>query len=473
VRFPSDYVGDYFYADYCGKTIWRVDSSTKSRSTFATGTSSVVDIKVGTDGNLYYLQHGGTVRKVTFSGTVSQPPTITDQPDSKTVSVGQSVTFTVGASGSGTLTYQWQRNGANISGATSPSFTLASPQLSDSGAGFRCMVKNSVGTATSNTATLTVTSNKAPTATISTPAAGTLYSGGQTISYSGKGTDPEDGTLAASQLTWQVDFHHDTHIHPVHRSDHGRRQRLVRGAGRQRGLAQRLVSDSAHGEGQERPHQPDLRRREAAHRHLHRGQQPDRAAADPGRPALHRAQDRHRRGGHQPPDRRRSPRRRSAARPSRSRPWSDGKAATHTISTPSTATTFTANFSKSTVRIFEAESALLSGAVVASTKTGFTGTGYADYINASGDFVEWTVSAATAGTKTLTFRFANGSTATRSLAIKVNGTTVNSNLGFAPTGDWAIWKTVSVSAALIAGTNKIRATATGTSGPNIDHLEAP
>ncbi|HXU83619.1 MAG TPA: PQQ-dependent sugar dehydrogenase, partial [Polyangia bacterium] len=206
VRFPSDYVGDYFFADYCGKTIWRVDSSTKSRSTFATGTSSVVDIEVGTDGNLYYLQHGGTVRKVTFSGTVSQPPTITDQPDSKTVSVGQSVTFTVGASGSGTLTYQWQRNGANISGATSPSFTLASPQLSDSGAGFRCMVKNSVGTTTSNTATLTVTSNKAPTATISTPAAGTLYSGGQTISYSGKGTDPEDGTLAASQLTWQVDF---------------------------------------------------------------------------------------------------------------------------------------------------------------------------------------------------------------------------------------------------------------------------
>src|SRR6185369_12239388 len=127
---------------------------------------------------------------------------------------------------------------------------------------------------------------------------------------------------------------------------------------------------------------------------------------------------------------------------------SDGKAASHTISTPSTATTYTATFTKSTTKIYEAESALLSGAVVSNTKAGFTGTGFADYINASGDFVEWTVTSATAGTKTLTFRFANGGTATRTLAIKVNsGTAVN--LAFDPTGDWATWKTVSMQATLV------------------------
>jgi hypothetical protein len=46
------------------------------------------------------------------------------------------------------------------------------------------------------------------------PAAGTLYSAGQTISFSGTGTDPEEGTLPAAAFTWRVDFHHDTHTHP-------------------------------------------------------------------------------------------------------------------------------------------------------------------------------------------------------------------------------------------------------------------
>src|SRR6185436_16213054 len=67
---------------------------------------------------------------------------------------------------------------------------------------------------TSAEAVLTVTTNQAPTATIVQPAAGTLYSGGTVISYSGTGSDPEQGSLPASAFTWQVDFHHDTHTHP-------------------------------------------------------------------------------------------------------------------------------------------------------------------------------------------------------------------------------------------------------------------
>jgi autotransporter-associated beta strand protein len=52
-----------------------------------------------------------------------------------------------------------------------------------------------------------------PVGTITSPAVGTLYNAGNTINYSGTGTDAEDGTLAASRFTWQVDFHHDSHIH--------------------------------------------------------------------------------------------------------------------------------------------------------------------------------------------------------------------------------------------------------------------
>ena len=68
--------------------------------------------------------------------------------------------------------------------------------------------------ATSNEARLTVLANQSPTAAITQPVTGTLYSGGQTINFSGTGTDPEDGTLPASAFTWRIDFHHDDHTHP-------------------------------------------------------------------------------------------------------------------------------------------------------------------------------------------------------------------------------------------------------------------
>ena len=73
---------------------------------------------------------------------------------------------------------------------------------------------NGVGSATSNAATLTVTSNQPPVASIPNPPAGTTYTAGDVIVYAGTGSDPEDGTLPAGSYTWRVDFHHNTHVHP-------------------------------------------------------------------------------------------------------------------------------------------------------------------------------------------------------------------------------------------------------------------
>jgi len=88
--------------------------------------------------------------------TVTAAPSITTHPSNLTVTAGQDATFTVSATGSTPLSYQWQRNMANISGATSSSYTLASTTLADNGAKFRCVVTNAFGNATSNEATLTV-----------------------------------------------------------------------------------------------------------------------------------------------------------------------------------------------------------------------------------------------------------------------------------------------------------------------------
>jgi len=56
---------------------------------------------------------------------------------------------------------------------------------------------------------------QAPTASITSPAAGASFKAGDTVAFSGTGTDPEDGTLAGTRLTWWVDLHHDTHTHPL------------------------------------------------------------------------------------------------------------------------------------------------------------------------------------------------------------------------------------------------------------------
>ena len=85
------------------------------------------------------------------------PPSITAQPADQTVQAGATASFSVSATSPLALTYQWQRNGADIAGATVASYSFTA-QLADSGAMFRVNVANASGTVASTAATLTVQS---------------------------------------------------------------------------------------------------------------------------------------------------------------------------------------------------------------------------------------------------------------------------------------------------------------------------
>jgi Fungal chitosanase of glycosyl hydrolase group 75/Carbohydrate binding module (family 35) len=120
----------------------------------------------------------------------------------------------------------------------------------------------------------------------------------------------------------------------------------------------------------------------------------------------------------------------------------------------------------------EAENAVLSQATVATNHTGFSGTGFVDYTNVAGGFIRWTANAASAGSASLSIRFANGSTASRPMDISVNGTVVAAGVSFGVTGSWDTWSTKTLTATLNAGANTVQATATGSAGgPNVDFLE--
>jgi len=125
---------------------------------FNSGSHTQLFIKVGMD---EHLKAGTTLRVDDVSVVINTSggavaPSITSQPANRTVTAGQTATFSVTATGTAPLAYQWQKNGTNISGATSSSYTTPATALADSGETFRVVVSNAAGTVTSAAATLTV-----------------------------------------------------------------------------------------------------------------------------------------------------------------------------------------------------------------------------------------------------------------------------------------------------------------------------
>jgi Fungal chitosanase of glycosyl hydrolase group 75/Carbohydrate binding module (family 35) len=121
--------------------------------------------------------------------------------------------------------------------------------------------------------------------------------------------------------------------------------------------------------------------------------------------------------------------------------------------------------------VVEAETGTLSaGGTFDSNHLGFTGTGFANPTNATGAYVDIPVTAAAAGTKTLTFRYSDGTTAARPATISVNGTS-RGTLNFPITANWDTWANASISVPLTAGANTIRVTGTTAVGAaNIDSV---
>ncbi|SKC61487.1 PQQ-dependent sugar dehydrogenase [Ohtaekwangia koreensis] len=623
-NYPAEYIGRYFFQDLCNRWInmLNLSGSTATRLPFATGLGGdALSIDVGNDGNLYYLERStGALFRIIY--TVNTAPAIVTQPTSVTVSAGQSASFSVTATGTAPLSYQWQRNNVNIAGATSSTYTIANTQAANAGA-YRVIVSNSAGSVTSNAAQLTVTTfNAAPVATISTPATGTLYRGGDVISFSGDATDAEDGTLPASAFTWLVDFHHGTHHHdgpPVASGVKSGSFTIPTSGEVADDVWYRLYLIVTDSQGLRDTVQRDILPRKST---INLATQPAglQVTLD-GQPVTTPTSDLSVEG---------IQRTIGVVSPQTSGGvtytfdrWLHGGSATQTISTPIDDITYTAVYTVSTLRepenpantvagiaynyyegawsalpnfatltpietgniatinltprnreddyafrytgfidvptdgtytfytssddgsqlyigstlvvnndglhaaqeasgsiglkrgkhsltvtfferqgsavltasyagpgitkqaipgtilyrpgsfgpvTLEAENATLSGAIVLSNQAGYTGTGFADYINASNDYVQWSAAnIPSAGTYTLTFRYSMGNTP-RSLAISVNGTTINPSLTFPRTTTWTTWTTVSLTASLNAGTNLIRATAIGSSGPNLDHL---
>src|SRR6267142_2429150 len=125
---------------------------------------------------------------VVFNSAAGVAPSITAQPTSQTVTAGQTATFSVAATGTAPLTYQWKKNSVAISGANSPSYTTTATTSSDNGAQFTAAISNAVGTVSSNAATLIV--NVPPSITAQPTSQSVTAGQTATFSVTATGTAP-------------------------------------------------------------------------------------------------------------------------------------------------------------------------------------------------------------------------------------------------------------------------------------------
>ncbi len=108
------------------------------------------------------------------------PPNIQVAPASQTVTSGNSVTFRVIANGGAPLSYQWQQNGINISGANQADYSINAVTIDDHNSSFQVQVSNAAGSITSSTAQLTVIAALTPPIIITEPASTSIQAGEST-----------------------------------------------------------------------------------------------------------------------------------------------------------------------------------------------------------------------------------------------------------------------------------------------------
>ncbi len=226
---PAAYDGTYLLADYvCGAVLRIPTTGTPTAAlpnafAFVTGlgNSSATSLRFGPDGTgqaLYYTTYagGGQIRKISYSASGNSPPAVSAfsaNPAAGVLPLNTVFTATASDPNGDALTYFWDfgdgTTSTSTAATTNKTYTVAgtftaSVRARDSNFAFSAPVT-----------TVVRAGNLAPSATITAPTSAYLFNVGDVITLSATASDPEDGTLAASALSWRVLLHHDAHTHPL------------------------------------------------------------------------------------------------------------------------------------------------------------------------------------------------------------------------------------------------------------------
>ena len=223
--YPASYQGALFFADFSRKCIWRMFAGANglpdpaTRATFVAAASNPVDLQIGPGGDLFYVDFdGGAIRRIRFAGG-NQAPTAVIQATPLSGPTPLTVTFDGRGSSDpdgGTLTYSWDLNGDGLFGdavTAQTSFTYTQAKLYT----VQLKVTDNQGAADIEDVSISA-GNSSPTAFIDAPAANMQWQVGQSITFSGHATDPNEA-LPPSAFAWDIILHHCPsnvcHTHPI------------------------------------------------------------------------------------------------------------------------------------------------------------------------------------------------------------------------------------------------------------------
>jgi glucose/arabinose dehydrogenase len=226
-QFPAQYRNALFIADYARRCIIVMTAGTdgvpdpSTARIFESDAAGPVDLQMGPDGRLYYVDlEGGTIRRIAYPAGNNLPTArATATPDHGPVPLN--VQFDGSASSDpdgGALSYSWDLNGDGAFGdatIANPAFTYTTQgsytarlRVTDTGGG-------------TDTAIVPITAGDPPVATIASPSSAFTWAVGDVISYAGSAVDAQGNPIPPSGLSWQLNILHcartdpnSCHTHP-------------------------------------------------------------------------------------------------------------------------------------------------------------------------------------------------------------------------------------------------------------------
>jgi len=222
--YPASYDGALFFADNSRNCIWVAPAGANGlpdmaqRSTFVAGAASPVDLEIGPDGNLYYVDFNGTIRRIRFVG-VHQPTAVASaSPTSGPTPLEVAFSGSASTDPDGdALSYAWDLDG---DGQYDDAAGVSASWTYGAGGTYHAGLRVDDGNGGVDTDTLTITAgNTAPVPAITTPLSSVTWAVGDAVNFSGTASDAEDGaSLPAGDFAWELIIHHcpsNCHTHSL------------------------------------------------------------------------------------------------------------------------------------------------------------------------------------------------------------------------------------------------------------------
>jgi glucose/arabinose dehydrogenase len=227
--FPEEFRGNLFFADWVGGAVWRAAGGEEDEGEFqvlpfARGLPAIIDIAVGPEGALYFVRSASSdvfhtepvepqLRKITYDPAAPRAPTARASAEPRWGLLPLNVQFSSMGSfdpEGEALSYVWDLGDGNGASEPDPAHVYTAAGIHQA----RLTIHTADGRTGQSLPVAIHAGNEPPLVELQEPAAGASYRAGDVIRFAGWASDPQDGALPDSALSWRVVFHHDTHTHP-------------------------------------------------------------------------------------------------------------------------------------------------------------------------------------------------------------------------------------------------------------------